>query len=632
MFSIRRLIFAAVALSWATPAWAQFLPTVTLVPLEQNQKEISLADIDPETQVAVRLQWTSTHNTFQTYNYEVTYEAADVETSDAQTVIVEEVDSADDPSGTSISGRTYTIYMLPSMMLPAEADPNRGGTGQDKTDYQIVVNVFRAGSPFDTTSSANQVWQFQYDTLAPAQPTITSTAPGEDRVLVAWSPPSERSDDVFQYQVVYCPQVDATFTSTSALPCPADEQKTKNAGKTVTDIFIEDGLINGVPAAVAVRAVDEFGNQGQLSPVVTAVPLAVTDFYEHYRAQGGMEDGGFCFVATAAYGSYAHPVVRVLRAFRDQVLARSALGRTLTWAYYRAAPPVAQALAGSPWAPLARVLLVLVGLVALAIMILPAVALGLFAWRVLRRLRAGLVGAAALALVALAASPALAERPESTLGTLGLAFEFKAGPYLPTMANAGQPNQAFAQLLGSNPVPAFRMAGELQLYRGFGTAGVGGSIGYIRYAGKGLYTATNEESLDTTALNIIPLTLEAVYRFDYLAEHTWFPLVPYVKGGLAYSVWWSTNGKGNISRIEGGAPDGSDLVARGGKFGVTGTLGISLLLNTFEPHAAHSLFNATSIRGTYLFAELQASKVDSFSSEGFDLSDLAWNAGLMLEF
>ena len=83
---------------------------------------------------------------------------------------------------------------------------------------------------------------------------------------------------------------------------------------------------------------------------------------------------------------------------------------------------------------------------------------------------------------------------------------------------------------------------------------------------------------------------------------------------------------------EGAAPDGGDLVARGGLFRLTDTLGISLLLNTFEPHAAHAPFNSTGIRGTYLFAELQASKVDSFDSEGFDLSDLAWNAGLMLEF
>jgi len=108
--------------------------------------------------------------------------------------------------------------------------------------------------------------------------------------------------------------------------------------------------------------------------------------------------------------------------------------------------------------------------------------------------------------------------------------------------------------------------------------------------------------------------------------------VPYVKGGLAYTIWWSTNGRGNVSRVEGAGPDGGDLIARGGKLGLTGALGISFLLNALEPRSATSLYNATNIRGTYFFAELEATKADGFSADGFDLSDLTWNLGLMLEF
>jgi hypothetical protein len=638
MSKTRSLIVVAVALAWAAPAWAQ-QPTLTLEPLQANQRQLSLEDIDPATQVAVRLRWSATHNPLVAYNYEVTYEAADLETADKPTVVVEDVDTADDPSGSSVSGQTYTIYMLPSRMIPESADPARGGAGQDKTDYQIVVNVFRAGSPFDTTTNANAVWQFQYDTLAPAAPTLTSTVPGEDRVLVQWGAPTERSDDVFQYQVIYCPLVTTASVAVdegvrlSTLPCPASEQRTATAGKTVTELFIEDGLTNGLPAAVGVRAVDEFGNVGPLSEVFVAIPKDVTDFFELYRQQGGQEDGGFCFVATAAYGSYAHPVVRVLRAFRDGVLGASALGRTLTWAYYQASPPVAAALGGAPAAAqVARALLVGIGVAAGVVMMLPLLALGLLGARLLRRRRAVAVAAGVLGAALLAAAPAQAERPKSDLGALGLAFEFKGGPYLPAMGNATGANEAFVRVFGSNPNPMFRFGAEVQLYRGVGTLGVGGSIGYLRFSGKGLFSEGGEASQDSTGLNVLPLTLVAVYRFDYLAEHTWFPLVPYVKGGLAYSVWWATNGKGNVSRVEGGAPDGGDLVARGGKFGLTGTLGLSLLLNTLEPKAAHSLFNATSIRGTYLFAELQADKVDSFSDEGFDLSDVTWYAGLMLEF
>jgi hypothetical protein len=49
-----------------------------------------------------------------------------------------------------------------------------------------------------------------------------------------------------------------------------------------------------------------------------------------------------CFVATAAWGSWMHPHVRTLRAFRDAVLMRSPQGRAFVSFYYRWSPPVAE--------------------------------------------------------------------------------------------------------------------------------------------------------------------------------------------------------------------------------------------------------------------------------------------------
>ena len=82
----------------------------------------------------------------------------------------------------------------------------------------------------------------------------------------------------------------------------------------------------------------------------------IENFTEELRniaAEGGGETGGFCFVATAAFGAYDDPAVRVLRRFRDQVLLPTALGRGLVELYYASSPPLAAWIAQSPWRRLA---------------------------------------------------------------------------------------------------------------------------------------------------------------------------------------------------------------------------------------------------------------------------------------
>jgi len=59
-------------------------------------------------------------------------------------------------------------------------------------------------------------------------------------------------------------------------------------------------------------------------------------------------DGGWCFIATAAYGSHMDSNVDVLRQFRDSYLMTNPTGRGLVSVYYKLSPPVAQFIDDHP--------------------------------------------------------------------------------------------------------------------------------------------------------------------------------------------------------------------------------------------------------------------------------------------
>ena len=56
---------------------------------------------------------------------------------------------------------------------------------------------------------------------------------------------------------------------------------------------------------------------------------------------------GWCYIATAAYGTSTAEEIDVLREFRDEVLLKSTVGTQLVEWYYQTSPPVADFISGN---------------------------------------------------------------------------------------------------------------------------------------------------------------------------------------------------------------------------------------------------------------------------------------------
>lgn len=240
------------------------------------------------------------------------------------------------------------------------------------------------------------------------------------------------------------------------------------------------------------------------------------------------------------------------------------------------------------------------------------------------------------------------------------AFELKFGPYRPEIDSAPGVGSPYANLFGSVATrddgsqymkqPKLGLFSEIefdyQFLRKIGSLGVGLNVGFFRNQTKGFTYPDNmgfgscdplqnggcTRSGDKTALNVMPIALLAVYRFDYLAERWKIPLVPYMKIGLGYAFWWIEGGGGALD-IADAIINGQKVQGRGGSWGWTARPGLAFQLDVIDPPTARNMDAELGINHAYIFAELNYMDYSGFGAKNkMRLSDLTYSIGLAFEF
>ncbi|MCG3173406.1 MAG: hypothetical protein GMKNLPBB_01603 [Myxococcota bacterium] len=239
-------------------------------------------------------------------------------------------------------------------------------------------------------------------------------------------------------------------------------------------------------------------------------------------------------------------------------------------------------------------------------------------------MKTGFLAAAVLLLLgALAPSPALALRKGES--SRDFALDLRFGLWKPSSIDSGLGAKPYEKIFGTNAGLMPELGAEWIPWDGYGVFSIGGSAGFTWRSGNALTTALTP-SQDTTELMAVPLSLYLSYRWDYLMEQWNIPLVPYVRGGFSYWIWWVFDQKNSIAEWT----DGSNAI--GGKPGLHVRPGVAFLLDFIDTGAANDFDSSIGVNNSYLYFEGNFAWVNGFGAGGLDFSSNSFSAGLLFEF
>jgi len=141
--------------------------------------------------------------------------------------------------------------------------------------------------------------------------------------------------------------------------------------------------------------------------------------------------------------------------------------------------------------------------------------------------------------------------------------------------------------------------------------------------------------VDQNKFRLVPMALTATYRFTWLDDEYGIPVVPYVRGGLSYYLWWVSIANGSLASVcKDGGTDAmcSENKALGGSLGVQGSIGLAIRAENIDADTATSM-RQSGIQHAGIYGELSIAKVDGFGSDKkLSVGDRTWFAGINFEF
>jgi hypothetical protein len=336
---------------------------------------------------------------------------------------------------------------------------------------------------------------------------------------------------------------------------------------STTDAQVED-LDNGEAYFFRVVALDDYDNVSDLSEELEAQPIPVNDFFEQYKEAGGQETGGYCGISDTP----------------------------------------------SPWSAF----LVLLGLLGVSLLSLRFV---------------GSTGRHLL-LMLLISGAGLMTAPEAHAETpVNWTMNLRVGNYMPAIDSefdAGTTGP-YSEIFDNASMMLYRAEVGYQLSEQFGRLFFTWQAGYGSVTGNGIETGSGDASSDTTTFHVVPLSFSLFYEFDQLARKHGFPLIPYLRAGIDYNIWWITDGVGDVAQFT--DDEGTKHSAEGGTLGGHFTVGLRLLLDTFAEEMAWEFDDDLGFNQSYLFMEMtQLTVNDGDSESSFDLSDTLFSFGLGFDF